>query len=444
MKLVGSGRRFGIRILSNALLCTILLAVFFSAGQVVLASGGGIAVSGTFANQTYQVVQGESLESSDVFIVFINNYDRPIQLELTPEGPAGVVFELDARVVSVESKGRVQVPVRFTVETYVSPGNYQIGIAALVVPETLDGVVVAGAAELVSTLTVFGEAGTVRVRTVDLFGNPYPLPLRLVRVKDGLNTPVVEDPDGTLEQRVSPGHYLVTATLGTQEVARKEFDVAADQVLEFDLTVQTVFIRSFSVQSLYREDAKTLYGFQIDFSVENLAEPLEDVSYLLIVEQNGKPFDSKEMFAVGSLGTEVQEYSSEYILPDNGTPLSAGEYRFSVEVRVKGQQVGTNVLAASRNDQVIQLDNIRNDSWLWGAVLLAIAALSWLLFFLLTRKRCRSCRGKGEIVCSECHGQGTFVDEDVLMTTCPRCEGKGKHACPSCGSRKNEDGSGDQ
>ena len=435
MKLLGSGRRLGIRVLSNAFLCTVLLAVCFSMGQVVLASGGGIAVSGTFANQTYQVVQGESLESSDVFIVFINNYDRPIQLELTPEGPDGVVFELDARVVSVESKGRVQVPVRFTVADYVSPGNYQIGIAALVVPETLDGVVVAGAAELVSTLTVFGEAGTVRVRTVDLFGVPFPLPMRLARVKDGLNTPVAEDPDGTLEQKVSPGRYLVTATLGTQEVAHKEFDIAADQVLEFDLTVQTVYIRSFSVRSLYREDGKTLYAFQVDFSVENLAEPLEDVSYLIVVERNGKPFDSKEMFAVGSLGTEVQEYSSQYFLPDNGTPLSAGEYRFSVEVRVKGQQVGANVLAASRNDQVIQLDRIRNDSWLWGAVLLAIAALSWLLFFLLTRKRCRSCHGKGEIVCSQCRGQGTFLDEEGLMTLCPRCEGKGKHACPACDSR---------
>lgn len=84
------------------------------------------------------------------------------------------------------------------------------------------------------------------------------------------------------------------------------------------------------------------------------------------------------------------------------------------------------------SDRPVSLQVTSDVAALWLATFMVLSGIVWLVRFRLTRRRCRSCRGKGVVPCVACRGKGTKADDGGAVVLCPVCAGMGQLPCPVC------------
>lgn len=240
-----------------------------------LSANGGFGVSGSFSNYHYRMVPGERIETPGVNVVFFNNYDIDIEVELSPNGPEGVEFLLENTIVEIPADSSFTVPIGIDVSETAVPGEYTLGLSARVIPQTVSGIQVVGAAELRTRLSIFGEAGDLTIESFDIMDNPFELNLRLFRVDGNTLAPVDESDDGRLERRYVPGLYRVFAYYEGVEVARRDITLENNDDLTEQIVANTVFIESFRVVPQFGDpdDLSTFSTARMRYTIQNIYEP---------------------------------------------------------------------------------------------------------------------------------------------------------------------------
>lgn len=77
-----------------ALLSLLLMASLLMAPP---AFAGGLAMSGSFYRQEFEIPQGTSLNTPDVYVVVFNNSDEEFNIRMTTETPTGVELLLSEK-----------------------------------------------------------------------------------------------------------------------------------------------------------------------------------------------------------------------------------------------------------------------------------------------------------------------------------------------------------
>ena len=115
-----------------------------------------------------------------------------------------------------------------------------------------------------------------------------------------------------------------------------------------------------------------------------------------------------------------------------GLILAAGPYILAA-IDALGSRLASQpdelVRSVSRSATVSQVEGSDGSSLLWTVGVLGLG-VPVLANFLLTRKRCRECRGKRTVTCGHCSGKGTREDEAGAVVLCPVCAGAGRVPCP--------------
>lgn len=306
------------------LIITVSLFFAFSLDdQSVGANGFG--VSGSFSNYHYKIVPGETIETPNVNVVFFNNYDVDIQVEITPNGPDGVDFILDESIVGIDANSSITIPIGITADINTVPGEYMLGISARVLPADQEGISVVGAAELRTNLTVFGEAGDLRINVVDVFGDSFTGNIRLFRVEGGAIAPVDETNGTFIEDRYIPATYRVFVYYEGLQVAQKDIVLNDGDTLTEAVTVQTLFINRFDINPMFNQVTEEFTTARLSYTLENPYINLENVDLTVDVSYEG---EFQETFEGGSLSIIPEgEFSGNFIYFPSSA-WQAGTYEF--------------------------------------------------------------------------------------------------------------------
>lgn len=123
------------------------------------AAAQGLAISGTFYRQHFQLLPGENVSTPDIYLVVFNHNDDDIMVELTTQTPHEVEIMLGQSYFPIPAGEQQKVEVGVSVSNEAVPGEYLLTITAEVRPAKGEGIVIAGAVEQRAELTILGEAG---------------------------------------------------------------------------------------------------------------------------------------------------------------------------------------------------------------------------------------------------------------------------------------------
>jgi hypothetical protein len=314
------------------LLFTLTLATF----QNIHANGFG--VSGNFSSYHYKLVSGEQVSTPDVYVLFFNNFDIEIEVEMFPSIRSidnsqvsidgRVDFIIDERVVKIPANSTLRVPIGITVAEDAPAGEYRLGLAAEVIPDELNGITVTGSAELQTRLTIFGEAGDLEIRTFDLFDVPLSAELKLYRVDEGNLSPVANSNTGIIMDRYIPGNYIVIGYYKGYEIGRESFQILDLETTVINLIAQTVFIEDITVTPQLSVSTGLLVSVRINYVIRNIHTMVEDVRLILDTNFDSVQIEYSEQDSIPFLPESLVEGNFNYIPPEG---WMTGLYTFTLE-----------------------------------------------------------------------------------------------------------------
>ena len=319
------------RVSSLTLLIPVILVLSLVLATPALA--GGIGISGTFSGQHFQLVPGESLSTSDIYVVVFNNSDSDMRIKMSSRTPAGVELVLSTADFPLPPGSNQKLEVGIATTPDAVPGEYTLILTAEAYREG-EGIMLTGAAQMQAKLTLFGEAGKLRLFTTTPEGEPFPAKVKLYRKTDERNLPCGQSETGKLETRLAPGDYLAEAYFDETMVAEESFSLAADEEKEVILVAQTVSIQGFSAVPNYYTKGRELAFVKIVYTINNLYQPLEDVKASLEVTFKGQAVEKSEFLSLPILNVGKTEGSYNYT-PAQG--WQDGTYGFKIELYGQGE-----------------------------------------------------------------------------------------------------------
>jgi len=294
---------------------------------------GGMAISGTFSGQHFQLIRGENLSTPDVYVVVFNNTDSDMQVKLIAETPSGVELILSTTDFVLLSGSQERIEVGVAVSDEAAPGQYTLTLTAEACA-TGEGIKLGAAAQQQAKLTIFGEAGSVALSAITPEGDPFPATLKLFREAEGQSLPCGHSETGRLEARLVPGDYLAQAYYQASKVAEESFTLAANENKDITLVARTVSLEGFSLVPNYHIKTGELAFAKIVYTISNLYQPLKDVAATLKVSLDGQAVDEVELISLPTLDIGKTAGSSNYI-PAEG--WQDGTYNFTIELHSQGQ-----------------------------------------------------------------------------------------------------------
>jgi len=289
---------------------------------------GGMAMSGTFSGQHFQLIPGESVSTPDIYVVVFNNTDSDMQVGLIPETPAGVELVLPTSEFLLSSGSQQRVEVGVAVSHEAAPGEYALLLTAEACSEG-EGIKLGVAAQQQAKLTVFGEAGSLVLSIVTPEGDPFPATLKVYRQAEGQGLPCAHSNTGILKTRLVPGEYLAEAYFQDNGVAEESFSLAANENKGITLVARTVLIEGFSVVPNYHIETNELAFTKIVYTINNLYQPLEGVKASLKVTLDDQVVEEVELISMPTLDVGRTAGSSNYIPPAG---WQDGTYSFRIEL----------------------------------------------------------------------------------------------------------------
>lgn len=326
IKLTGS-------ILIVVLSMTGVLSNTFPAGAV-----GGIAMSGSFYQQEFEIPQGSSISGPDIYVVIFNNSAEQLEVFISEQVPAGVGLVLSENELTIPAGGQKQVFVGVEVGTDAVPGKYELTIVVESYKQAGDGIQLAGAAAQKASLTVLGEFGVVSVRTTDPDQNPIVANIRLYRIISGQEREVAYSESGVLEVKVAPGDFLVASFVGGMKLAEESLNISAGENKTITLSGATVYFEGFDLVPNYSLQDGKLAFVQIVYTVRNLYQRVEKGEVLLHTSLDGFLPETTTLATLNPLETGRAGLNYNYI-PSGG--WKDGSYDFRLELKLDDKSYAT-------------------------------------------------------------------------------------------------------
>jgi hypothetical protein len=297
------------------------------------AFAGGLAISGNFSRQDFEMPQGTSLNTPDVYVVVFNNGDEDINIRITTQTPAGVELLLSEEDFLIKAGEQKRVTIGVNVTEAAVPGKYTLKVSAQAYKEGA-GIKLMGAAGQTASLTITGEAGSVEVTAVTPDGGLIPALVRLYKQTSKQNLNVGYSETGSLKTKVSPGNYLAEAYVAGSKLADKTFSIAANETKKITLEVRTVYFEGFGIVPNYNTETDELAFTEIVYTVNNLFEVFPEAKVVLKVTKNGAPLDETTLATLAPLEKGRVGLSYNYI-PAGGWQKTT--YTFKLELDIGGK-----------------------------------------------------------------------------------------------------------
>ena len=345
---------------------------------------GGIALSGSFYRQEFEIPQGASLSAPGVYVIVFNNGDEEFKVRMTSQAPLGVNLSFSEDNFSLEAGGQKKVLIAVEVAQDAAPGEYEISIVAEPYrEEEAGGIQIMGAAGQSASLVVLGESARVTAQMVSPEGGPVPGVVRLFKMVDDQSYEVAYSETGTLEVTVAPGSYIAAAYVAGEMLAEEHFEVTANEEKEVTLTVKTVYFEGFGVVPNYREGTEELAFAQVVYTVKNLYKPVENAQVILKVNFNDAPLDEVSLATLSPL--EIGRVGLNYnYIPAEG--WKSGSYGFELELRLEGKPYATTqgeTLDVAVAEEAAAGVNVA----LIGAIVAGVIVVGGVILFLVQRRR---------------------------------------------------------
>ena len=312
----------------------ILVLAFLSAalpGALPVQAQGGLAISGSFYQQVFEIPQGSSVSGPSINVVVFNNGNEKLNIKMTSQSPLGVHIVLSQSDFTLLPGGQQEVLVGVEVTQDAAPGEYDISIVAESYKEGVSGIQLAGAAAQNARLKVLGESALVTVQSMSLDGQPVVAMVRLYRVVDGQNHEVAYSETGTLETKVAPGSFIAASYMGGEKLAEESFTVAANDKRTVALSGATVYFEGFGIAPNYQKESGKLAFVQLVYAVRNLYQRVDKGEVILEVSRDEAPLDELSLATLSPLEMGRVGLNYNYI-PAGG--WVDGSYSFHLHLKL--------------------------------------------------------------------------------------------------------------
>ena len=299
---------------------------------------GGMALSGSFYRQAFEIPQGSSVSAPGIYVVVFNNGDEEFRVRMTSQAPLGVNIIFSEQDFPLEAGGQKRVLIAVEVTPDAAPGEYEISVTAEPYREGATGMQIMGAAGQSAKLVVLGERARVTAQIVNPEGRPVLGVVRLFKLMAGQSYEVAYSETGAVEATVAPGSYAAAAYIAGEKLAEESFEVAADEEKRVTLTVKTVYFESFGLVPNYRKGTEELAFAQVVYTIKNLYKPVEKAEVILLVSFDDTPLDEVSLATLSPLEMGRVGLNYNYI-PAEG--WRSGSYGFKLELHLEGKLYAT-------------------------------------------------------------------------------------------------------
>ena len=323
----------GTKLIMCLLILTSLMLMPLLASPVYVHASSGLAMTGTFSGQIFEIPQGSSVISPSYYSVVFNTGEESFGVNMLIEAAGGVNINL-SHSNFILGPGEQQ---RISVEIYVTQdaagGNSTIGITAeSYVENPSGGVYIMTAARQLATLRVIGESANVTINAISPDGAPVPAELRLFKMIEGRNQEVAYDiSTSSLNAIVAPGTFLAQAYVGSQLLDEEVFELAADDNKTIELMAGTIYFENPGILPYYNKHTQKLAFVNIYYTVRNVYETADQVDIELLITLDGNTIEQKHVFTFQPLVLGRASGSIDYY-PSDGN----GEYGFKLQLLVDG------------------------------------------------------------------------------------------------------------
>lgn len=366
------------RILALAILIVALLGFALP----IPVKANGIAISGNFYRQHFELIPGQSLTTPDIYVVVFNNGEQDMRVKLIPKTPLGVELVLPTTDFTLAPGENRQLEVGVNVGLQVPPGDYDLILTAEAFREG-EGIKLTGAAQQQAKLTVSAEAGEVDISAVSPQGEPFSAAIRLYKQIEGQNLPCGYSETGRLKTKLTPGDYLVEAYYQGAKVAEETFSLAADEEKTITLIPQTIYIEGFAVVRNYHTETGELAFAKIVYTINNMYQPLKDVTVVLKVSHEDKLVDKTELISLPTLDVGKTGGAGYNYIPSQG--WQHGTYIFKIELYSQG-----NIYAESQEVQMLTEPAKVSAPVNWlliGGIIAGVAIIGVVAYLMVRRRR---------------------------------------------------------
>ena len=301
--------------------------------MVQSAGAGGMAMSGSFYRQAFEIPQGTSINTPDVYVVVFNNGTEDFNVRMATEAPTGVELLLSEKSFVLKAGEQKQVNIAVNVNQAAVPGEYTLKVTAEAYKEGA-GIQLLGAAGQTAKLTVTGDAGSVEVSAVTPDGTITPAIVKLYKQTGTENINVGYSDTGSLKMKVAPGKYLAEAYIAGKKLADQTFSVAANETKKVSLEIKTVYFEGFGIVPNYNTETNELAFVQVVYTVNNLLEPFPEAKVILKVTRGGAPLADTTLATLAPLEIGRAGLSYNYIPAGDWQKTT---YTFKLELDIGGE-----------------------------------------------------------------------------------------------------------
>jgi len=348
------------------------------------AKAGGLAMSGSFYRQEFEIPLGTSLNTPDVYVVVLNNSSEDFNISMSTETPTGVELVLSPKDFTLKASEQKKIDIGVKVSESAVPGNYTLRVTAEAHKEGT-GIQLLGAAGQTAKLTITGEAASVEVTAVTPDGGAVPAMVKLYKQAGNQNFNVGYSDTGSLKMKVAPGNYLAEAYVAGNKLADKTFSIAANETKKITLEIKTVYFEGFSIVPNYNTKTKELAFAQVVYTVNNLLEAFPEAKVILKVTEDGAALDETTLATLSPLEKGRVGLSYNY-MPGGGWQKTT--YIFKLELQIGGKpyvsskeeklELGTGASSALHG----------NINWLLiGGIAGGVVILVLIIIILMMRRR---------------------------------------------------------
>jgi type 1 fimbria pilin len=297
------------------------------------AKAGGLAMSGSFYRQEFEIPLGTSLSTPDVYVVVFNNGSEDFNISMSTETPTGVDLVLSAKDFTLKAGEQKRIDINIEVSDAAVPGNYSLRVTAEAHKEGT-GIQLLGSAGQTAKLTVTGQAASVEIDSVTPDGTPIVATVKLYKQSGNQNYNVGYSQTGSLKMKVSPGNYLAEAYVAGDKLADKTFSLAANETKKITLELKTVYFEGFGIVPNYNTKTKEMSFAEIVYTVNNLLEAFPEAKVILQVTEGSTALDETTLATLAPLEKGRVGLSYNYI-PAGGWQKAT--YIFQLELQIGGK-----------------------------------------------------------------------------------------------------------
>ncbi|MDP2731125.1 MAG: hypothetical protein Q8O55_11695 [Dehalococcoidales bacterium] len=363
----------------KALLSFLLLALLLPPSIVVQAQGG-IALSGTFSQQEFELPQGVEVSNPSIYVVVFNHTGEEMTVQMSWKAPFGVEVAFDQAAFPLPPGGEQKVLPTIKVTEDAVPGEYEVTVSARFAPrEGGEGVQLATASAQKARLVVTGDAAWITVRVITPDGNPIKTGIKVFKViQDRLNE-ITRSETGTLEVKVSPGTYRISAFLGSRQLAEESVEVRAGESKEITLVVKPIYFEFFDIEPNFAPDSKEITFARVVYTLNNLSEPLNNGEVMLQVNLDDKPLEQVSLITLSRLDIGRTDGSYSYV-PAQG--WVEGIYDLRLKLNIEGELY----IESDEKGLPVAFPPPFPIIWLIAAAVAALVAAA-IIFFLIKRRK---------------------------------------------------------